>query len=180
IGCRRRRRSCGAHDEGCPTVVPNLAQVGFGCLSCGLVSAGDEKYRNTFCFCCSEKNKCRHDRFSLPACHPTRLAAWPRRDVAGAICNAAIIVRLNLRPIRERRFIDVKNDCGLANERCSTEHITFSTTENGRDVTLIAPGMFIIRELLFQIAEVPRYRLGRGLSRVLPRHIGEDSDSAAE
>src|SRR5262249_2692740 len=99
-------------------------------------------HRHAVGFCRIEQIERRHDRRRHTLEYPCLEAArtvW--QPLAGAVRDEAEIVGLDIRPIRQRRFIDIENEGGLADPPSASLDIGARGGENRGDVAVVVFGL---------------------------------------
>ena len=64
-----------------------------------------------------------------------------RQPIAGAVRDEAEIVGLEIRPVRQRRFVDIENEGGLADLAGTSLDIGARGSENRGDVAVVVFGL---------------------------------------
>src|SRR5262249_1449071 len=136
--------------------------------------AGDDKPRHAFGFRRVEQIERRHDRrrhtLEYPCLEAAR-AVW--QPLAGALGDEAEIVGLDIRPVRQRRFIDIENEGGLADLPSAALDIGARGRENRGDVAVVTFGL-VGEQYLLDLVDIQgslrrrrhtHLRFGRATSR---------------
>ena len=128
-----------------------------------------------------------HDRRRETLEYPCLEAARAvRKPIAGAVQDQAKIVGFNVRPVRQRRFVDIEHEGGPAHRAGTALDVGAGGRENRRDIAVVVAGL-IGQQHLLDLVDIERRRRRLGnvhlrLGRAIPRagNIGRAAQKGCE